>query len=1341
MFADDGAYISPAAFSDFDGNDSVVQEDGKVVVVGDSSQFGGALQLVRYNADGTLDTTFGDGGRVISTPQNLRGTLGGVALQDDGKIVVAGSLGAGFQTRFMVARFNTDGTLDTSFGEDGFNNTAVDAFSSTARDLVILPDGKILAGGDSNGEEELAVVRYNSDGTVDSSFGTDGVTLTDVAGVREDDQGHAIAVQADGKILLGGASDTDNGTFFGGGFEFALLRYDANGLLDTTFGDDGIVLTEFDSTPDNFQGDFLREIIVQPDGRIIAVGSSDGEDALAIARYNTDGSLDSTFGTDGLVTSDLGQDEEVDAEGALLLDSGEIIVVGSLDAENFIARFESDGSLDSTFGTNSGYTPIAHNEIVGNFLPVFTSVSMADGFFTAGRDFSVTKFDEDGMLDFSTPGQGELPLTLSQTSVPAPDGKILVGGAAGTSLSDGFITRLNADGSPDNSFGADSVITFTDRQSAIEALAVRPDGRIVALGDGGQDFLVYQLNADGSPDTTFGTDGLTVVDFAPFDGPQAIALQPDGKVVVAGENGSDFAIARLDEDGSLDTTFGDAGLVTLDLGGRFDEVQSLFVLPDGRILAAGQGGALPNATVARFNPDGTLDQTFGIDGVATANIGGSNFARAARLLPDGKILIAATSIGLGNDFGLAQFNAAGSLDDTFGTNGIARVDLGGAAPDNDDNIQGVEVLGDGRIAVFGSSDAIADGDFVMAVLNADGSLDSSFGVEGSRGVEVSSLAGFGLTAGSHIQDGNIVLIGSTVIGGDLRATAVRIFGADSGAPGDDPVISISDASIVELDSGEQSLEFTVTRSANDVATAVDWNTTDGTAIAGEDYEQASGRITFPAGGPLTQTVRVTILSDEIVELDESFSVQLSNASGGVIGDDTASGTIENDDSATIRINNASQNEGDSGTVEFLFEISIDAEVDEAVTFNATTEDGTATAASGDYGAEDQDLTIRTPETNVTFSVVVGGDTEVEGDETFFVNLSGLSTNGRDVTFADDRGVGTIRDDDDDDDDVPPMGEHDCSGNPSRGVYLLDDGTLFIVGTNNNDTLHTFETSSEIRVTRNGVRTTWDRDGIEQIVICGDRGRDLIDRDGPDNTLPSFIDGGRGPDSLHAGKGPDEVIGGGGDDLLAGNEGNDTLKGGAGNDGLDGEDGDDFLNGGSGADRLRGRAGDDTLKGSSGADQLFGHQGNDLLQGGNGHDALDGGTGSDVLEGGDGNDALEGDRGRDILIGGRDGDALRGDGGDDILIGGTVDLSETELFAVRDEWNASRARGRALRISNIRGTGSGERENGDAFLNSTTINDDAFEDRLHGEGGTDWFFSSALDNLRDRRLRIEELDLI
>ncbi|MFK7819764.1 MAG: Calx-beta domain-containing protein, partial [Planctomycetaceae bacterium] len=526
---------------------------------------------------------------------------------------------------------------------------------------------------------------------------------------------------------------------------------------------------------------------------------------------------------------------------------------------------------------------------------------------------------------------------------------------------------------------------------------------------------------------------------------------------------------------------------------------------------------------------------------------------------------------------------------------------------------------------------------------------------------------------------------------------MRVTIVDNDGETDEATIRIADSRVVESDDGEQFIEFEVTRSDNEGAPSVSWTTADGTATAGEDYEQTSGTVAFTDGGDLTQTVRVPVLGDTLVERDETFIVRLSDAVDAVINDDQATGTIEDDDSATISIGDISLTEGDSGSRVFRFEISVDAEIDQPVTFNATTVDGTA--SSNDYSANDDSLSIQTSDTNTMFEVTVFGDTNFEPDETFFVNLSGLNAGGRDVTFATAQSLGTILNDDEDNGDTNPCSEV----RPDDGAFLTDDGTLFIVGTGGSDVLRTSERRKRLYTWVNRDRESWNPDEVDRIVMCGFDGRDRVKRSGASRSRHAFMDGGDGYDFLRGGTGSDTIHGG---------DGRDTLIGGKG---------DDELHGGRGDDRLRGQ------------------HGQDLLDGGGGNDRLYGGNGSDVVLGGTGSDSVLGNGGHDLLIGGNDRDTVKGGGGHDLVIGGAVSLPVPDLRDILDEWTES---GRSVeqRIANIRGDNpSNDRHNEVAFLNVDSIADDA-RDILFGCGGTDWFFASVDDHVKDQR-DFEQLDTV
>ena len=323
-------------------NDVALQPDGKILVVGNST-------LSRYNADGDLDMGFGTGGIVTVEVYGASDRLQAVAVQTDGQIVVAGYSRDGVtspvQEDFVLARYDASGNLDLNFGTGGIAVTDFESRGDGAYDLLIQPDGAIVATGSASivdqfglAGSDFAAVRYTSAGTLDAGFGLDGGVSTDVAG--RTDLGNAAALQPDGKILLAGRVANSGGD----DPDIGLVRYHPDGSLDTTFGNDGVLR---DLTG---EWDEAANVIVQPDGRVVVVGHtfSGGVFLLTIARYNSDGSADAQFGSNGRVTDAI---MEVGRSIALQLD-GSMIVAGRRAGNFAIARIDTEGNPDPSFGTN-----------------------------------------------------------------------------------------------------------------------------------------------------------------------------------------------------------------------------------------------------------------------------------------------------------------------------------------------------------------------------------------------------------------------------------------------------------------------------------------------------------------------------------------------------------------------------------------------------------------------------------------------------------------------------------------------------------------------------------------------------------------------------------------------------------------------------------------------------------------------------------------------------------------------------------------------------------------------------------------------------------------------------
>ena len=354
--------------TDFDGGPDVgrevaIQSDGKIVIAGYTGENPGRdFALTRYNINGSLDTTFGIGGKV--TTDFSSGDVGeAVAIQSDGKIVMVGDCGA-----FALARYHSNGSLDTSFDGDGKVKTAFDLYSpADPYDVAIQTDGKIVVAGtfmkyQSVGpfffHNDIIVARYNTNGGLDTSFGNAGWVTTDVYDIF--DYGTAVAIQSDGKIVVAGVA----GAF--GDQNFGLVRYNADGSLDTPFGVDGKVITDF-----NNGSDWGYDIAIQSDGKIVVAGFSNhsGNDDFALARYNSDGNLDVTFGTGGKVTTDFGGQTNRGWAVAIQSD-GKIVVAGESDDDFALAVYNTNGSLDTSFGIDGKVTTDFGGDDVGNDVAI-----------------------------------------------------------------------------------------------------------------------------------------------------------------------------------------------------------------------------------------------------------------------------------------------------------------------------------------------------------------------------------------------------------------------------------------------------------------------------------------------------------------------------------------------------------------------------------------------------------------------------------------------------------------------------------------------------------------------------------------------------------------------------------------------------------------------------------------------------------------------------------------------------------------------------------------------------------------------------------------------------------
>jgi uncharacterized delta-60 repeat protein len=306
-----------------------LQSDGKIVAAG---QLGDRSGLIRLNPDGKLDSTFGNGGVVVTKiGADIEQVFGGLAIQSDGKIV---AVATGVPQGEQIARFNTDGSLDTTFGNAGIANLPLNGAV-----MALQPDGKIIVAGQGPATSSTSLARLTSNGQVDSTFGSGGMAPLQTFGPD------AIALQADGKILVASGS--------------LLARYNTNGSVDKTFGISGQVASVASASA----------LAVQSNGKILVVGTdtskvseSGNSTGFGLVRFNSDGSIDTTFGTHGGAITGFPKETATNAFAVALQPNGDIVAAGQAGnnapvVEAFaLARYVSSGELDSTFGNGGRVT-------------------------------------------------------------------------------------------------------------------------------------------------------------------------------------------------------------------------------------------------------------------------------------------------------------------------------------------------------------------------------------------------------------------------------------------------------------------------------------------------------------------------------------------------------------------------------------------------------------------------------------------------------------------------------------------------------------------------------------------------------------------------------------------------------------------------------------------------------------------------------------------------------------------------------------------------------------------------------------------------------------------------
>lgn len=733
--------------------DSAIQADGKIVVSGrrESSPAGFfEILVVRYNPDGTLDTTFdGDGFFTLDVAGQLD-SANALAIQNDGKIVVASGVGETISTAYIL-RLNSDGTLDASFDTDGIaaiNN------SGEPLSMAVQSDGKIVFGTTFfNGfTTSTTVVRLNANGALDTTFDTDGRLIVSPNLFRP----NGLALQTDGKIVFAGQTSASSTLH-----DVSVIRLNANGTFDAAFDGDGVVQTVLTN-----QESEARSVIIQSDGKIIIGGSSTQPNTTTrsdptLIRYNSDGSLDTGFDGDGVkIVELLNNNEENHFYEIVQQTDGKIVGISNRDGnfgffvrdDLFVTRFNSDGSLDNSFDTNG----VAKSQwcedgtelvlqIDGKIIAVGSQDRLTIS--TQNHGICVQRFEQNGAVDYGfnavAPNGKATFSNYGFTEVSAvaglPNGKILVAGwgELGT-ITEAMLIRLNADGTLDTSFMNEGIYLKNTTTSAqpyyFYDLKTFGDGSFfIAGGSNELGGVIIKFTSAGVPDTTFSSDGVvTSASATRFYG---LAVQPDGKIIGCGSLGTGIRsgrIARFSTNGTQETFISN----NLGASGNNNEILECGLQSDGKLVVSGYGfdGVSDSVRVSRHLTNLSIDTAFGTSGVATTDMSPTLNDRATDMViqSDDKIVVSSMGFNSDRDFAVIRYDANGTLDpnfyENFGIGGISLIDFVLGNPNDEANA--LLIQSDGQMIVGGSSNPGTGERFSLAKLNADGSLALGFGTLG-----------------------------------------------------------------------------------------------------------------------------------------------------------------------------------------------------------------------------------------------------------------------------------------------------------------------------------------------------------------------------------------------------------------------------------------------------------------------------------------------------------------------------------------------------------------------------------------------------------------------------------
>ncbi|WP_298392294.1 T9SS type A sorting domain-containing protein [Flavobacterium sp.] len=667
--------------------------------------YGGGTGIFLLNSDGSSDTTFGNQGWVRLDYNSNNINIVSIKIQNDGKILVLGS----YLDDFCTIRLNPNGTYDTTFDNDGKAILSVGVSTDEPSEIEIQTDGKIIITGrslnyDANPDtNEIVTFRYLSNGTLDTTFAINGISKIDF-GSNSMDLPQDLKIQPNGKIVL--VCHTQN-------YNITLLRFNSNGTYDPTFDNDGILNTSYTNSQSQ---NSKTKLIIKPNGKILCSFSRNS--LFNLIQINPNGTSDTSFGINGLAVLNNGSSS---SSKYLFINTQGNIVTGGRSRTGTTLTGYLFKNANVTFDSNGVYQNSTNFNIYSSYDDIKNICELSTGktiALTSNKNStaleitsSIVRYNIDGSVDFTYGTNGLIPFTFKIGELKKCSNDKVVLNAFSS------LHKLNEDGTYDTSFGTNGIVDFSSSSSigrSIRAIEVTDNDQIYALlvnvnssiGEGLFSMELLRLNANGTVDTTFGTNGYALYRFNSNSNvdneiPYCLTILSNGQIVVSGAvylsphyiNYFDFGIGciKFNTNGTLDTSFGTNGKVLSTFNNVYVPKQIVCTTNDEIIINALDFQDGSTGAIIKYNTNGSLDSSYGTNGVVEDLFLNNDMI----IQPDNKILKTGQ---LNNDITTVRYNTNGTLDTTFGNQGFLTTIINQHSSPND-----LLLLSNGSLLIAGNS--------------------------------------------------------------------------------------------------------------------------------------------------------------------------------------------------------------------------------------------------------------------------------------------------------------------------------------------------------------------------------------------------------------------------------------------------------------------------------------------------------------------------------------------------------------------------------------------------------------------------------------------------------------